>query len=134
MTDIGYVITIYFYISVITIVFNLIPLSKMDGYWALANAIGVNNFSRKAKEIFKNDISSILFKTRKAETPSELAEFNRILISFYGFAEYIFKPFCIFLVLIYSYIAFDNLFTIFIIVIFIMLNIYGLLKFLNTLK
>lgn len=134
LTDISSVITIYFYISIITIIFNLIPLSKMDGYWALANAIGVNNFSHKAKEIFKNDMSNTLFNVSKIEAPSELAKFNRRLISFYGFADYIFKPLCAFLILIYIYIAFGNLFTLFLITIFILVNIYTLSRFISALK
>nr|WP_303244085.1 M50 family metallopeptidase [uncultured Cellulosilyticum sp.] len=77
----------YYLLNIGIIIYNLMPLVKMDGYWFVAALAGVNNLMDKSILIFM----AMLFRKQDFKN-IQVNEDKKILLALYGGAAFIFYP------------------------------------------
>lgn len=127
-----FILQFYMFISLFTVVYNLIPFEKMDGYWILISILNINNFSYKSRNAFKKFITNSNENNGLSDITSN--NFYKLLIILYGFLDIIFNPLCVLIILSLSYLIINNTLSLFAISIFLIINIYKILKFIITTK
>lgn len=112
----------YLFINIMTLIGNLIPLSKLDGYWMLASFVGINNLNDKSKNLFKSTLEH-LFNNNNEVKFGDIPKSQRILWFFYGFIQFVFSP-TIAIIIISNAIYIFNFNTIFTIIVLSAIIIY----------
>lgn len=127
-----FILQFYSFISLFTVIYNLIPFEKMDGYWILVSILNINNFNYKSRNAFKNFIT----KSNNINYITDITSnsFYKFLIILYGFLDIIFNPLCVLIILSLSYFLVNNNLSLFAILIFLFINIYHISIFIITTK
>lgn len=69
-------LVVFVMLNVLIIIFNILPFTKLDGYWILSNILGVANLRDRAMEWWRVSLTSAL--TRRAVEAKRL-RFNAVL-------------------------------------------------------
>ena len=83
---------LFFIASVTTFLFNINPLMRFDGYYALSDALDIPNLQQQSSAHLKYLLEKWVFKRQEATTPATTMRDN-VLFTFFGIASSIYKIF-----------------------------------------